>query len=172
MFLLLVTAVPWLAQDVLYVDATDLRRVGVEDPAHLSRLMVGVRHVIVPDKMLQDNRCSAVVQSGRLVVDIFQYLDYATMIRMTRVCKLWRFCLNKGVRKLTISNPVRLGAPVKQVLCQFSSLTDLNGETRHVLFTRAFAACGNVHTLSARTVVQASSLGPRALLAWLRASHR
>lgn len=93
-------------------------------------MMVGVRHVIVPDKMLQDNRCSAVVQSGRLVVDIFQYLDYSTMIRMTRVCKLWRVCLNKGVRKLTIANPVRLGAPVKNVLCQFSSLTDLNGAWR------------------------------------------
>lgn len=114
-------------RDVLYLHEEDIIRVGVEDPEHIRKLMVGVRHIIVPDKMLVDNRYSAVFQSGRLVVDIFSFLDYSTMIRSTRVNKFWRACLNKGVRSMTISNPIKLGAPVKHVLCQFSSLTSLNG---------------------------------------------
>ena len=159
---------PSLWQDILYLEASDLARVGVEDPAHVRKLMVGVRHVVVPDKISADNRCSSVFQSGRLVVDIFSFLDYTTLILHTRVCRFWRECLNKGVRKMTITNPVALHAPVTHVVCQFSSLTHLNGALMNtVVCSRDWIPSSHGGTCAQRT-----NLAPRARVAWPRASSR
>lgn len=114
-------------RDILYVDAADIRRIGVEDDRHVRKLMVGVRHVIVPDKLLLDGRTSPVWQSGRLIVDIYGWLDYTTLLQHVGVCRRFRDCLNKGVRRLTILSPAKHGIPVDFVMSQFSCLTELNG---------------------------------------------
>ena len=43
-------------RDVLFLNEPDIINLGVEEPAHVRRLMLGVRHVCVPDKLATDAR--------------------------------------------------------------------------------------------------------------------
>lgn len=66
-------------------------------------------------------------QSGRLIVEIFAFLDYSRLVASTRVNQQFRKVLKTGIRHLTITNPAKLGAPIADVLTQFPSLTRLDG---------------------------------------------
>lgn len=114
-------------RDVLYATEDDILRLGLTDPMDLLRIMVGIRHVSVPDPSTVNPAYHTIFQCGRLLVEMFGYVEYKTMIRSMAVCKGWRNSLVTGVKALKIEHPERLHAPVSDIMIRFQSLTRLSG---------------------------------------------
>lgn len=43
-------------RDVLYLEEEDLEKIGIEDEADLRKLMLGIQHMSVPDRMLRNRK--------------------------------------------------------------------------------------------------------------------
>ena len=72
-------------------------------------------------------RYSLVFQTGRLLVHIYGYLGYKTIVYHTAVNKIFRQALQAGIRVLAIDRPAELDADIGNVMRRFAFVRKIIG---------------------------------------------
>lgn len=114
-------------RDILYATEDDMLRMGITDPVDVVKIMLGIRHVSVPDSMAVDPAYHVIFQCGRIIVEIFKFCNYRDLVSATAVCKGWDHALVTGVKELKIERPARFHAPLPEIFMRFRGVLRLSG---------------------------------------------